>query len=280
MNTKVAIFIAIILAIFSAIAVRMYIKDIEKQNLDRLRPVEVLIAATNVEAGKVATSQDIKMISIPRELYDSNNMYQSSDSTALIGKLQFNRSIKNGTIILRGYLGVVGVNPNDSLSGLSGVKASMSLAPNERAVTLKVDALSGVAMLLRPKEYVDIFWTGELTKPMAQKLGIPFSSDKRSETVTLVLLSDVQLMALDNRETNMPGVTRGKVVAPKESYSSVTVVCKSWEEAKMLIFAQTSGKITLVKKGSDHIVVEDDQGVTSENFLDLARKVNLIRKSR
>ena len=182
-------------------------------------------------------------------------------------------------MLLRSYFLPRGNASSSDNSILDTQSASAKLKPFERAVTLKVDQLSGVAMLLKPGDFVDVFWTGQTSPEISKFLGInTVDVNANVDKLTVLLLSDVYIMALDNRYSLSPTVARNRIVNAKENYGSVTVRCKSYEEAKMLIHAQMSGKLTLVKKGEDQLVIDNDEAVDVLQMLKASRKVNAARQ--
>lgn len=276
MNSKIALILAIILGAFAAITVRMYIKKVEDTESHKKILRQVLVADTNLKSGQIIKDTDIGIIKIEASIFDEKNMFTNADANSLINK-QIYYDVSKGVALMKTHFEP---NGNNSAEGnlIELQTDSAKLKPFERAVSLKVDGLSGVAMLLKPGEYIDIFWTGQNTVEMSNFLGIKNDGTQNLEKVTTLLLSDVQIMALDNRYNLVATVAKNRLVNVKENYSSITVRCRSYEEAKMLIHAQTVGKLTMSKKGQDQIVIENDEALDQLQMLKLSRKVNAIRK--
>ncbi|PCJ58305.1 MAG: Flp pilus assembly protein CpaB [Planctomycetota bacterium] len=276
MNSKFALIIAIILGAFSAIAIKNYINNIEKKVAAPKKQQSFLVAKMTLKPGQRIKASDLDVHEMPREFFDRKNMMTREDSTAVIGQTIY-YEVKKGSIILRAHFkpAGTGVGSGSIIKRKSGV---ISLGPGERAISLKVDGLTGVAMLLKPSEFVDIYWTGGADAESAKLLGLkPSSSGGGSDKVSFLLLSDVQVLALDNRTHLTPRQFGNRIVQPKANYSSITVRCRSYEEAKLLIQAQVSGRLTMAKKGNDHNVVDDDTALNVPKMIMLSRKANNIR---
>lgn len=275
MNSKIALILAIILGAFAAITVKVYIGKIQTQVTDKNSLRKIIVANTTLKSGQLIKDSDIGQIAIENDLFDKANMLAYEEASSIINK-QIYYDVSKGVALMKTHFEPHGSDNNTPLIDVQ--TASAKLKPFERAVTLKVDGLTGVAMLLKPGEYVDIYWTGQTTVEIANFLGFKNDGTQNLEKVTTLILSDVQIMALDNRYNMVATVAKNRVVNVKENYGSITVRCKSYEEAKMLIHAQTVGKLTMAKKGEDQNVVENDEALDLLQMLKNSRKANSIRR--
>jgi pilus assembly protein CpaB len=275
MNSKIAFILAIILGAFAAIAVKKYIQKVESTVDTQTVKIGILVASTSLKANQLIKASDFSVVEIPYNLYDSQNMQSPEDGSKRIGT-QIYYDVQKGIALMKSHFD----QPNNGVdSNLENIQSSSSrLKPSERAVTLKVDGITGVAMLLKPGEYIDVYWTGQTSNEISAFLGIKPDASQNLEKVTTLLLSDVQIMALDNRYNLVPTAAKNRIMNVKENYGTITVRCRSYEEAKMLIHAQTSGKLTMTKKGEDDLVVEGDEALDLMQMLKLSRKVNALRK--
>ena len=111
-------------------------------------------------------------------------------------------------------------NPGET----AGIQSRLS--PGMSAMTIKVDASSGVSGFLRPGDRVDVFWTG--------LVGGGQGSQPRE--ITRLIESGLELIAVDqNTDPNRPGA---------EIARTVTVQATS-QDAADLTQAQSSGRLTL-----------------------------------
>lgn len=276
MNSKIALVLAIILGAFAAITVKFYIKGIEKQSEDKNKMHSILTAKTSLKANQLISASDLDYMPIPFEYYDQKNFLSSEDSKSIIGN-QIYFDVDKGRALMKSYFVNQGSSDSNSIID-QGPTPSAKLKSFERAVTLKVDGLTGVAMLLKPGEFVDVYWTGQTSPEISAFLGLKSDPNQSLEKVTTLILSDVFIMALDNRYTTVPTVAKNRIQNIKENYGSITVKCRSNEEAKMLIHAQTVGKLTMIKKGDDQNIIDNDEALDVLQMLKASRKVNATRR--
>lgn len=277
MNSKIALILAIILGAFAAITVKFYISKVEQSARDKNSLRQILVAKTSLKANQLIKDTDIGIKLIENDLFDKQNMFSNEEINSIINK-QIYYDVSMGFALMKAHFEPHGNSGSDGSMLVDIQTASAKLKPYERAVTIKVDGLTGVAMLLKPGEFIDIYWTGQATVEMSNFLGIKNDGTQNLEKITTMLLSDVQIMALDNRYNLVATVAKNRLVNVKENYGSITVRCRSYEEAKLLIHAQTAGKLTMAKKGEDQNVVENDEALDLLQMLKLSRKVNAIRK--
>jgi len=96
-----------------------------------------------------------------------------------------------------------------------------------QAISIRVDGASGVSGFLRPGDRITVYWTG---------------SGRNAETVTRLIRSAVQIMAIDqiaDEDRNNPTVAR-----------TITVMGNSRDVAALTL-AQNSGSLTLALVGVD-----------------------------
>lgn len=280
MNSKVALFLAIILGAFAAISVRMYIAGIEKKEMESKTLRKIVIANKSLKANHILQATDIDFVMVEQRLYSKENMLTDSNANDIINRPIY-YDVGQGEIILKSYTIPTNTSGGADSSLLNIQSNNAKLNQLEKAVTLKVDQLTGVAMLLKPSDHIDVFWTGQTTPEISKFLGITTTEiNANVDKVTVLLLSDVYIMALDNRYGLSPTVARDRLINPKENYGSVTVRCRNYEEAKMLIHAQSSGKLTMVKRGDDNQVIDSDNAVDILEMLKVSRKVNAMRQKR
>lgn len=116
-----------------------------------------------------------------------------------------------------------------------------------RAVSVKIDEVSGVAYQLKPGVWVDVIAVMDVDNGDANR------RKSRRQTVAEVILQKVKIVAI-GRATAGPagGSNDGKV---KPAKSATLLVRK--EDAPKLHLAQTKGKITLSMRGDDEEVTEE-----------------------
>jgi len=121
---------------------------------------------------------------------------------------------------------------------------SSRLAPGMRAFAISVNVTSGVSGFLQPGDRVDVYWVGSTT----------------GETITKLILEDVDLIAIDQQDDEDFG---GTVVA-----RTVTLQVSPLVVAK-LVQAQATGNLTLALRGAEDVAatgeIEIDQSAIIAN---------------
>ncbi len=134
------------------------------------------------------------------------------------------------------------------------------IPPGYRAVSVKIDEVTGVAYQLRPGAWVDV------TVVMDVATGARGSRSRQKETVAQVILQRVEVVAV-----GYGGSTEAESGAKKvKPAKSATLLVKE-EEVPKLHLAQTKGKITLSMRGQEDsdsttpaIAYSGDIGATDE----------------
>lgn len=136
------------------------------------------------------------------------------------------KAIPEGTAILQSMLAEKGTP-----AGLIG-----RIPPGFRAVSIKIDEVTGVAFQLKPGDWVDVIVV----------MDVATSQRGRKETIAEVLLQRVQVAAI-GRATSGQQDTSGSKVKPAKS----ATILVSEEDVPKLHLAGTRGKLTLAMRGDD-----------------------------
>jgi len=124
-----------------------------------------------------------------------------------------------------------------------GTKARMvgRIPPGFRAVSVKIDEVTGVAYQMQPGDWVDVIVVMDLET----------GSRSQKETIAEVILQHVQVAAVGQSSSNEPETAGSKVKQAK----SATLLVRE-EDAPKLHLAATRGKITLAMRGEDDKTME------------------------
>jgi pilus assembly protein CpaB len=151
------------------------------------------------------------------------------------------------------------VEPNEpvlvaKLSGADG-RATLSnrLAPGMRAVTIRVDDISGVAGFVAPGDRVDVLLTRQQVAVAPTSGEGQAASAQPGEFASEVILEDIKVLTADqnaDERSTTPGVVR-----------AVTVEVSS-EQAQKVALAQQSGTLYLLLRAAG------DQAVTTQADVD------------
>ena len=218
---KIYLFAAI-MAVVTAFAVFLFASDLS-QHRQSTNDVTVVAAKTAIAENTVITEAMLQTVNLPASSVTSGMLQSLSDA---IGKVS-PYPIVAGEYLYSAKLYAKG---NNSTAGLS-----YSLPDNTRAVSLRVDDLSGVGYFIQAGDSVDItaVYT-DLTKTP-------------NITYTSVILENIKVLEIGNKS--------GASDKGTAEYPSVTVEV-SPQDALRLIYYSQNGKILLTLRpvGDDQII--------------------------
>ena len=207
--------------------------------------VDVVMARTDVNVGAALTTQQLRTVEWPKE-YAPRGSFDNEDE--LVGRV-LRRALADGEPILEPSL-----LPEGSEAGLVSV-----INDESRAVSVKVDAIIGVAGFVNPGTRVDVLAT---LRNLATRDKIPY---------TKVILQDVPVLAIDQKmETAQNG---------EPELVSVVTLEVTPTDAEKLAYSAHEGRLQLALRGpGDHEVVKTI-GVTAGDMLARKRRSRAIRKA-
>ncbi len=180
----------------------------------------VLVAAREIPYGQLIEESHLRQVEWPSDAVPDGVF---TEKTEIIGKI-VNQSALPGDLILQARV----------VEKLEGSRLSALIAPNMRAITVRVDDVNGVAGFLLPGNRVDVLATR--------------MNDRRASTRTL--LQDIKVLAIDqkaNPDKDDPIVVR-----------AVTLEA-DLDQAGQLSAATSEGKIQLVLRNpEDRTVLVDE----------------------
>ncbi len=194
MKNKLALVVAVVLGLIAVYGIARWQQGEKAKYEQKFKTVRVAAAGKRIPAGTVLDrtcllseeSKDGKVllgIEKPETAVTGENI-MVGDEDRLIG-LTINRTVERGDDLLVSYFR----QPVEKLD--------TQLHLGERAITLRVDAISGVASNITPGSHVDIIGTF----PLAQQAGAaaPMRAAGAAASRTLLLFQDVTVIAVDNR---------------------------------------------------------------------------------
>ena len=198
--------------------------------------VRVLVAKVSLPYGARLGTEHLQWVewpkaAIPAGAYTSVQALLGADGKARRVVL---RSIEPGEPILAGKLTEPGESP----------RMAMNLGEGKRAVSLQIDAVSGVAGFVAPGDRVDILLTRE----------------QRGQLTSSVILQDINIIAVDqqsNSESSSPRLGQ-----------TVTVEVDT-TQAQKLALARQIGRLSLTLRGTDEAVEGPVAPVTEASLSDL-----------
>ncbi len=192
---------------------------------DYKAPQEVIVAMKDIPEGTVIAKEHLGIMQIPEKFLQP---YSTRDPNLLIGKVT-RSPIAEKEQVLVNKVRSPEERPKGSL--LSDITPE-----GKRAVTIGVNALTGVGGFVRPGDKVDILWNVKLASG-------PAPGGKGSgEPATLTLFQDVTILAVNSQVMGRAPVPGQAAETPREALITVAL---SPNEASLLLFAREQGSIQL-----------------------------------
>ncbi len=248
MKTRVALIVAVVLAVFSAFAVNMLIERQKRELEKKTESVYILVTARGLNKGHVMKESDFAVDSIQEQFFRGRDMIMPNEKSTFVG-LTLQRSIAGGGMLFK---------DDFRKKDLTKMKQVERIPTGKRILTLKVDFTGGVGGLLSPGDRVDVYWV--------------HTADQRNRgaKATALLLSNMLIFALDNR-TGLKSVTANR------GYGSVSVIATP-EESQLLIQAQESGIIKLALRNKRDVkVIQSTTLIKPEIIIEQAKTLNKKR---
>jgi len=256
-RNMIALFVALALAVVAVFGVRQYItREREKTRLLR-REKAVVVASQFIKQGVPLKPEVLTKKNIPEDAVSHDHILYSR-SYAIIGQT-LNQNVERGQPIRWGYLRV------------KQERVDEGLRFGERAIAIPVDNITGVAGNLRPGSHVDMYGTFTFQEGGVRTGG--------TATKTLRLLSDVSVIAVDNRTTEAQA-TYALGGRTRTGYSTVTLAL-SPTEVGIVIFAHSQGILTLaLRHAAEPPATSEPPVINLDNVMQEAQQANDARKER
>lgn len=181
----------------------------EQQRLAAETPLaKVVVASKPLEFGAPLTNENVRLVDWPARSVPAGAF--NNTETVLNGKRVALRPILAGEPILA-----------ERVSGTDGRAAiSMNIPEDMRAVTFRVNEISGVGGFVVPGDVVDVVLTRQMAGPGAGP----------NDVFNTVILEAVQVLAIDQRSNDKD--TKPKVV------NSATVLLSPYDAQKLMLAAR------------------------------------------
>lgn len=260
MKNWLALVVAVILGLIAVYGVRQYIGGKEKKLEQTYKTVRVVTAGERLKAGVPVKPEMLGFSDLPEAAVTDDHVLLR-DGDRLVGQTII-RTVERGEPLMMSYFR----QPVERLEN--------RLHADERAVSLKVDAISGVAGNLTPGSHVDIIGTF----PIGGAVGKGATTGGITASHTVPLLSNVAIIAIDSRTREEDYTALSTGVARTRQYSSVTVAATP-QEANLLIYAQQYGQLTLtLRPPADSRVPDVKPEINDKNLLEVAAEVQKARE--
>merc|ERR1711974_493224 len=260
MAKKKLLIAAVLVGLFAMGLMALYGQS-QQDKVDKITSdqVEVVKAARNIQAGTPLTKDRITTELVPRQFLPPNPL-EAKDLNIYVGTpLAVN--VEDGAMILT----------SDFTRAEVSRTLSSKIPPEERAMSIPLDTISGVSGLLRPGDRVDILGTfpvGDEDQQVKDESG-----QDASGYVTMTLLQNVTLLAVGQQISDVSGEEAAQRAS---SYSSVTLSV-TVDEAELLTIAQTRGKMTLLLRNREDVNVAT---ITKKTLREVLEDLEVIQQER
>ncbi len=261
MAKKKLLIAAGLVASFAALLMFLFLMEKEKQTKEyHADDIEVVHALTDIPAGSPLTQDRVEIKKVPQRFLPANPLLYRDLATYL--EMPVSETLKKGAMILTSDFAVAEVAR--TLSG--------RIPQGERAMSIPVDAISGVSGLLRPGDRIDVLGTF----PMGNKDEVvPEAGGDGVGYVTMNLLQNVTLLAVGQEISDIAADSRQQ----RGAYSTVTASLTP-DESELLTIAQTRGKLTLLLRHRDDLDTITVKRRTLRSVLEELDIINKLRVSR
>jgi pilus assembly protein CpaB len=253
----VVLLVSVLLAAFATYALQVYI-DARISTMTGGQLMEVLLAAEPIPAGTEITNELVQTREIP-SAYVHPKTVTTDQKDFVLGQRTL-EDIASGEPLLWTDLML---SSRRNLTDIIGF--------GERAVTISVDSSSSQYGLIRPGDRVDVLCT----------LSLPGEDLGSGSSETLLLLQNVTIVAVDGSLVRKPAVGDEAVAASSVAKlatatageatpalpSTVTLKVAA-EDARLLAFAEAHGRLTLLLRNPNDVIVEGPASVTLSDLTD------------
>jgi len=190
-----------------------------------LSPVDVIVARKDIPEDTMIVGDLLETRSIPQQFVQPYAAVRIMDALGLYTMVP----IAKGEQLMTNKLRRTSERPiGDTLSAVT--------PEGKRAVTIGIDALSGVGGFVRPSDTVDVLWTFQVPQPGTEE----------RELVTLPLFQNVTVLGVGSEIIGTrPSADDKQPPAAAAAANTVTLALEP-QAAAVLLYAREQGQITLV----------------------------------
>ncbi len=255
-SRKRLVIVAVLIGMFAAALMFLYVRQHEiTAQAEAGAPVEIIVASTDIARGTPIQQSHFSTRLVPSSYLPPNPIYPD-DMAIFIGQ-PISVNIERGAMILT----------SDFVTETQVFKLSMRIPPDQRAFTIPVDAMSGMAGLLSPGDRVDVVYT----LPLSTDQEVINEDGKRGEGyVTMTLIQNVTLLAVGAQMSDAGHDDH------RAGYSTVTILI-SPDEVELLTITQTRGSLGLSLRGPEDYTELPYQ---KKSLRDVLKTLDLIQRPK
>lgn len=246
-NKLLPVFVAVVLGGLSIVGIRLYVERIQKNYEIQQVPIPVLVASRDLAAGKPLTPDDIETQNFPRDVIERafRKTYIADRTTVINAKLV--TPIAAGQVLQTYHF----ATPRRD--------RRLVFEKEYRAVTIPVSAVSGLAGLLKPGDYVDVVATTSFSETR--------DAAKKTLAVTRTLLKNVNVLATDT-------VIDPNDADSAEGYATVTLRLRPLDVNRVLFSLHNGAAIHLAYVQAGVAETPSKDPVTADGlYNEIAREI-------
>ncbi len=215
MTNKLALIVAVVLGVLSILGIKAYVEKIRVAAEVDQEKMNVLVASRDIKSDRIFTEDDIEEAQFPRQVLEQalRNTW-ITDRTTIVS-LRTQSPIKAGQVLLTSHFHRGGVRGGGRIK----------FKQHERAITIPVTHVGGLAGMLKPQDNIDIVVSMTVSDPAG-----------RSVKITRTLFKGVQILALDS-------ITNAFVTSAG-GYSTLTLALSPRDCNKLLFVMGQGGALT------------------------------------
>ncbi|MHC5080602.1 MAG: Flp pilus assembly protein CpaB [Planctomycetota bacterium] len=253
-KSTLALAFAVILAVLAVVAVRQYLTREKKEIEKGTRMVPILVATETIPAHKTVLRSWVAPYEIPEKCL-LDEMVLAAHTERILGK-KSSKTILRGQMLLEPYF-------------KEEVRTHrLAITDGMRIITVGVNAVTGIAGLVSPGDFVDVIWT---YRGNVQAGGASTES-------TMTLFGQAQVYAVDDITTiGYRAASRSQTRGPVTPYTTVTLLLFPLE-CELLTYALSQGEITLAKRSPTDGLSPPSPGIDGSHLDDLVNQARDIRQ--
>ena len=253
MKSKIALAVAVALAILTAVGIKAYLKQRTEESRGKVKTVKVLVAAKKMKKGDTIYSDSVKEFAVDQRSVKDRRTILASDARSIMKK-KIQQNVDVNDFLNWSFFSTESRRRDPARSTPEGF----------RQVTIPVDKVTGCAGRLLPGTIVDVLVT----------LRVRTNPDRPVEPVTQTVLTGMRVVATDLHASEVYEFRSARERRDYAAYSTVTLRALPLQAA-LLAFLADQGKLHLVIRGPSDATGMDPSKldkITLENLDTLIRK--------
>ena len=248
LNKKIFIF-ALIISLVTAYLAYDYLNKVQ-QGSAQIETKKILVASRDILPGEKISKNMITDIEVPKDSYSTVGIHNINDLTEKVAK----EKILKGEVI-----------PDKRLLQEGETQLPFLLPDGKRGISIAIDEFSGVADLIKPNDFVDIYVTVE------EKVIDMRDSKIVHPKTSILLLQNIQVMAI-SKEVIKSEEERMEV---PQKYAVTVAVAPS--DGEKLVLGEEMGNIKLALRGVGDDSIYFTPGMVREDLVTEKGKVVIYK---